>query len=212
MAPTSQGRRPARPRSDAARAAPRSLDRATVVATAADLVDEAGLDALNLAAVAARLGVTQPALYRHVDSADDLTRRLALLARQRLLDALRDAAAGRAADDALTAVASAWRTFVQRHPGLYAATDRTPLADDPENEAAVERIVSLITQLLRGFTLSEADARQAAWSVRSALHGFVSLEAGSGNPSSLELDRAFEQLLSLLIAGLHEWTRLTRPS
>ena len=39
-----------------------------VVAAAAELADEVGLDQLTLAALAARLGVRQPSLYKHVAS------------------------------------------------------------------------------------------------------------------------------------------------
>lgn len=208
-----------RPSSDAQGSARRSpsrstssnvkvLDEALIVDTAAELVDEEGVDALTLSAVAKRLGVTQSALYRHIDGADDLIRRLALCARERLVSAVRDAAVGQANRDALWAVAVAWRRFVREHPGLYAATDRSPLAGDSENEAAVEQIVTVIARVIQGFGLDQGEARQAAWAVRSALHGFVSLESTSGNPESLELDEGFNGMTLLLATGLDRWKDL----
>ncbi|MGA8112807.1 MAG: TetR/AcrR family transcriptional regulator C-terminal domain-containing protein [Actinocatenispora sp.] len=44
---------------------PRRLERTTVVSAAIDLLDERGLDDLSMYAIAARLGVRQPALYHH---------------------------------------------------------------------------------------------------------------------------------------------------
>jgi AcrR family transcriptional regulator len=51
----------------------RALGRAEIVAAAIDLADEAGLDAMTMKAIAARLGPYTPmALYRHVPGKDGL--------------------------------------------------------------------------------------------------------------------------------------------
>ncbi|MBA2637496.1 MAG: helix-turn-helix transcriptional regulator [Solirubrobacterales bacterium] len=47
-----------------------------LVDEAALLVDEHGLEALSLSALADRVGVRPPSLYKHVAGADDLRRRL----------------------------------------------------------------------------------------------------------------------------------------
>ena len=102
------------------------LSTAAVVAAAAEIADAEGLDRLTLARVAAAAGVRTPSLYNHVESLDDVRRRVALLALADLADALRDAAVGRAGDDALAAMADAYRAYARRHPGRYAATQRAP--------------------------------------------------------------------------------------
>ncbi len=180
----------------------RALNRDVVVAAAADLVDKHGINALTLTRLAESLGVTQPALYNHVRSAGDCLYALALLARQQLLAELRAAAIGRAEDDAVCAVAEAWRTYVRKHPGLYAATDRHPLAGHPELEAAVQDIVMLLCRVVKGYGLSDDDAEHAAWSLRAALHGFVVLEAEQGHPAALPLNETFSRLVLLLCSGL----------
>ncbi len=180
----------------------RPLNRDVVVAAAAELVDTHGIEALTLTRLAESLGVTQPALYNHVRSAADCLYALALLARQQLLAQLRDAAVGRACDDAVQAVADAWRSYVHQHPGLYAATDRHPLAGYPELEAAVRDIVMLLCRVVKGYGLSDEDAEHAAWSLRAALHGFVVLEAEQGHPAALPLSETFSRLVLLLCSGL----------
>ena len=52
------------------------LDRATVVAAAADLLDESGVESFSMTRLGQRLGVTAMALYRHVDDRDDLEQAL----------------------------------------------------------------------------------------------------------------------------------------
>ena len=79
----------------------RTLDTDQVVDCAAELADAEGLDAVTLTRVAERLGVRQPALYRHVDNYDALIRALGLRGREILANRLGEAAVGLAGDDAV---------------------------------------------------------------------------------------------------------------
>jgi AcrR family transcriptional regulator len=185
------------------------LSRAAVVGAAADLVDAQGLDAVTLAAVAAAVGVRTPSLYNHVGGLDDLRRGVALTALRELGDALRDAAVGRAGDDALTALAHAYRAYARDHPGRYAATQRAPAAADAELAAAGARAVDALLAVLRGYGLAGDEAIHAARAVRSALHGFVSLEAGGGFGIPVALDESFDRMIQALAHGLREWPGAT---
>ena len=155
-----------------------------VVAEAAELADEAGPDHLTLAALAARLGVRQPSLYKHVDGLDGLRRSIALRAKDELAGTLARAAVGRSRGDAIVALASAYRQWALQHPGRYAAAQRAPAVGDTEDQAASDAVVRVVTDVLAGFELRDDDAIDATRALRSALHGFVTLEAdgGSGSP------------------------------
>jgi AcrR family transcriptional regulator len=180
----------------------RQLDKQIVVETACDIADAEGLDAITLTRVARELSISQPALYRHVEGYDDLIRSLSLKGRQLIADELVQAAIGLSTDDAVRAMGLAWRRVADRHPGLYAATDRFPCAGDLELEGAVERIVAILSQALVGYGLSEDEQVHAARSLRSAFHGFTHLEAGDGHPLSQDLDDTFDHLIELLCAGI----------
>ena len=181
-----------------------------VVDTATDIANAEGLDAITLTRVAKHLNASQPALYRHVDSYDDLIRLLGLRGRDELFTRLSEAAVGLAGSDAVKAMGRAWRQTVKDVPGLYAATDRYPCAGDDELEAAVDRIVDLLGQALAPFDLCDDDRVHAARTLRSAFHGFAHLEAGDGHPLEQDLDASFEHLLELLCAGLDELSRTSR--
>jgi AcrR family transcriptional regulator len=180
------------------------LSPAAVVAAAADLADENGLDAVTLAAVAGAVGVRTPSLYNHVGGLDDVRRGVALTALREIGDALRDAAVGRAGDDALTAMAHAYRSYAREHPGRYAATQRAPAADDAELSAAGARAVDVLLAILRGYGMDGDDAIHAARAVRSALHGFVALETGGGFGISVDLDESFDRMVAALARGLRD--------
>ena len=71
-----------------------------VVAEAAAVADEVGIDHLTLAAVADRCGVALPSLYKHIQGLDGLRRDLAVLGMDQLATALTRAAIGRSGRDA----------------------------------------------------------------------------------------------------------------
>ena len=180
------------------------VTRDRVVSAAVDLVDGAGVDALKLTTLASTLGVRQSALYNHVSGVGDVLRELSLHARALLAADLRAAAVGVAGDDAVFALADAWRGFVHRHPGLYAATDRCPTSADAELSAGVAELVEVIGRVLTGYGLDAQHSEQAAWSLRSALHGFCTLEANEGHPGSTDLDLVYRRLVALLCAGIRQ--------
>jgi len=180
------------------------LSTAAVVAAAAEIADAEGLDRLTLARVAVAAGVRTPSLYNHVESLDDVRRRVALLALRDLADALRDAAVGRAGDDALVAMADAYRAYARRHPGRYAATQRAPAEGDEEMRAAAKGAVDVVFAILRGYGLEGDDAIHAARAVRSALHGFVALEAGGGFGIPVDLDESYARMVRALARGLRD--------
>lgn len=182
-------------------ATPLSAER--IVAHAAEIADREGIDAVTLSRVARDLHVRQPAIYRHVDGIHELWKALALRARALLVQDLADAASGRSGEQALRAVAIAWRTFVRVHPGLYAVTDRLPSVGDPDLERSLANVVEVLAQAMDGLSLGPSERVHAARSVRSAFHGFALLERDLGHPAGDEdLDRSYRRLVDLLVAGI----------
>lgn len=183
------------------------LSRAAVVDLAVALVDDEGLDALTLAAVAGRAGVAVPSLYKHIGSLGALRSALALVGVRELGRRTSAATVGLAGEDAVRALGRAIRSYAHEHPGLYASTQGVLDPADSELAAAAADTVAVVGGVLRGFELAsdrEVDAIRAA---RSAIHGFVALEAGGGFGLPDDVDRSFEALLDLLVHGLRALAR-----
>jgi AcrR family transcriptional regulator len=177
-----------------------------VVDLAVALVDDEGLGALTLAAVAGRAGVAVPSLYKHIGSLAELRAAVALVGVRELVRVSSAATVGLAADDALRAVGHGIRDFARRHPGLYAATQVAP-GDDAELAAAAADAVGVMAAVLRGFGLPAERSVDAIRAARSAIHGFVTLEAGGGFGMPDDVDHSFEALLDLLVAGVRALAR-----
>ena len=210
------------------------LSREAVTELAVALIDSTadGFDTLTLAAVAARAGVAVPSLYKHVGSLADLRRAVALVGLTELLRRSSAATVGLARDDALRALGREIRAFAGEHPGLYAASqlapkldrgfdrgfdrsspDRSPddrSPDDPASLAlaqAAADTVAVVASVLRGFGLPEQRSVDAVRATRAAIHGFVELEAHGGFGMPDDVDRSFEALLDVLVAGIVQLAR-----
>ncbi|MEU1239302.1 WHG domain-containing protein [Micromonospora parva] len=181
------------------------LNQKTVVREAARLADEVGFSQLTLAALANRLGVALPSLYKHVRGADALAQKLAALATAELATEMTTAAVGRSGGDALRAMANAYRGYAHRHPGRYPATQRVPDPADPEHVEAGERAVGAVVAVLRGYGLTGDDAVDATRALRSALHGFVTLEAAGGFGLPRDVDRSYQQLIASMDISFRSW-------
>ncbi|HEX6024333.1 MAG TPA: TetR-like C-terminal domain-containing protein [Solirubrobacter sp.] len=169
-----------------------------IAATAAEVADAVGLERLTLAAVAQRLGVSGPAIYKHRAGLDELQRDVAVLAVRELTAELSAATVGRAGRDALHALADAYRAYAKRHPGRIAASVRAP--SDPEHIAASDAALAVLNGVLRGYGLeNDVDALRT---LRAGLHGFVVLELAGGFGLPRDVDATYERYVDALDAGL----------
>ena len=180
------------------------LDAERVVDAAAGIADAEGLEAVTLARVAGELGVRAPSLYNHVDGRDDVLRAIAVRGVRELTSALREAAVGRSSADALTAAARAYRAYARAHPGRYAATVAAPTRGDEEHRAAASEAVDVMLAVMRGWDLQGDDAIHAVRALRSAVHGFVAIEAADGFGMAVDVDASFDRLVASLAGGLGE--------
>ncbi|MCU1569427.1 MAG: TetR family transcriptional regulator [Naasia sp.] len=181
------------------------LSPAIVVEAAATLADEVGADRLTLAALAQRLGVALPSLYKHVDGLPDLRRRLAIAATEDLGRGLTDAVAGFAGRDALEALAAGYRDYARRHPGGYALAQVAPAAGDLAHTAAGERATSAVFAALRGYGLEGDALIDATRALRAALHGFVLLEGTGGFGLERSPDRSYQSLVAAFDLAFAAW-------
>ena len=190
---------------------PRSgLDSDAVVTAAAALADAEGLQAVTLAKVAAQLGVKSPSLYVHVDGFSGLRRQIAARGARELTAAMqvgrRRALRPRGARRArgrLPRVRPRAPGDLRRH--AERGEPRGARGGGGRRGGARCRLRRAARLRARG----EDAAIHAARVVRSALHGFVSLEVGAGFGIDLDLDQSFALLVAMLDRGLRAGVRLS---
>jgi len=188
--PKAGGRRPAR------------LSRDSIVNAALTFLDREGWDALTINALATQLGTKGPSLYNHVQSLEDLRRTVRMRVVGDIIDMLNTVGQGRTRDDAVTAMASAYRSYAHHHPGRYSAFTRMPLGgDDPEFTDATRAAAAPVISVLASYGLDGDNAFYAALEFWSAMHGFVLLEM-TGAMNGIDTDAVFVDMVMRLAAGM----------
>ena len=90
------------------------------------------------------------------------------------------------------------------HPDRHVAAQRAPLPGDAGDEAASRAAAQVVFDVLAGYGLHDEEAVDATRALRSALHGFVSLEAGGGFGLPVDVDRSFDWLVRDLMTVLSD--------
>jgi AcrR family transcriptional regulator len=173
------------------------------------MADQVGLARLTLVALAERLGVRQPSLYKHIRSTDGLRRSIALRAKNELADVLARATVGRAGDQAIMSMAHAYRAWALEHPGRYAAAQTAPAPEDADDEVASSNLMRVILDVIAGYQFPEENAIDAIRTMRAALHGFVTLEMEGGFGLPIEVEHSFGHLVDSLTMVLSNWNEIS---
>lgn len=176
-----------------------------VLETASRMFDEHPVDGVNLAALAERLGVRVPSLYKHVDGMPGIRRGVMINAKTALAGTLGQAAIGRSRDDAVKGMAVAYRHWARTHPGQYPLTMGAPARGDTDDLAASAAIADVVYNVLSGYGLHGDDVVHATRFLRSALHGFIALENTGGFELPVNTDDSFARLTDSVVAALGTW-------
>ena len=172
-----------------------------LVDVALALVDEKGLDALSLAAVADRAGVAAPSLYKHVGSLAALRELMALRVIRQLTALSAGVVMGRSRDDAVEALMRAYRAYVVANPGRYALMPLDAM-HVPALAAAGRELFGVFIAVMRGYDLRDQAATHAIRRLRATVHGFATLEAAGGFGLPEDVEITFNQLIAMFLRSL----------
>ena len=158
-----------------------------IVATARELLEAEGPEALSMRRIADRLGIKAPSLYKHLPDKQALEAAL-------ISTGFEEMAA--AADDAhdLASVAAAYRGYAKAHPHLYRLMTDKPLDRERLTPGAEDRAAAAITAAVGG---DESRAR-AAWAFA---HGMTILELDNRFPPGADLDAAWAAGIAAFESG-----------
>lgn len=156
----------------------KGITREQIVAAALELLNEHGMDALTVRALASRLDVKAPALYWHVRNKQELLDEMATFVMRRVTDALTAIPPGGDWRDAVAAYARVLRSEYLLHRDGARIFSGTRLAD-PAIVKAKEPWLERLTAT--GFSLAEADDTLDL--VTAFVVGFVIEEQERGRPT-----------------------------
>jgi AcrR family transcriptional regulator len=180
---------------------PAKTNAQTILTTAITYIEQNGIEALSMRVLAATLGLTPHALYRHYPDRAALEAAIANEGMNQLQAVLATATTGRKGLDALRYAAHAYLNFARTHRALYnmlMQPHEAPTDSSMAEHSLWHFVVNLIEDRTALSTEASADATVALWAF---LHGFVELEQadvfGGQKPRS-----GFEAGLKAFLAGL----------
>ncbi|MEA4890208.1 MAG: TetR/AcrR family transcriptional regulator [Clostridiaceae bacterium] len=156
------------------------LNRESVVEASIQFIEEKGYTAFSMGELAKSLNVKTASLYNHVESVDALFTEVGLAAVSQMVASETQAIKGKEKNDALFAIAAAYRTFAKDHNELYRVIMSLQKSKNKVLERAAGQITEPILQVLSGYGLSRVE--QIHWQriLRSMMHGFVAHEELGG--------------------------------
>lgn len=182
----------------------KGLSMESIVAAAMELVEEKGYNSFSVRELAQKLHVKAASLYNHLNSIDDVNKEIGLKAVNQMNEYLEESAAGKEKDEALRALAYAFRSYAKNNYQMYRAIMAMPaLNRDGSLEIGRESVKS-IRRVVAEYGISREDAIKFSRSFRSALHGYASYEtAGYFTATNVTGDESFE----FLVNGYAEWLK-----
>lgn len=204
----------------------KGITRERIVAAALELLDETGMDALTVRALASRLDVRAPALYWHVRNKQELLDEMATEVMRRVAGAVAAVLPGDGWRDDLAAYARVLRSEYLLHRDgarIFSGTRITdpdvvrmkePLferwAECGWKPADADDAIDLVTAFVVGFVIEEQERRQSAETDPSR-YSSDQRDAWLGEGASLvkeaghlqdDGDRRFERHLGMILDGI----------
>jgi AcrR family transcriptional regulator len=184
--------------------------RSALLAHAARILRDDGLEALTLRAVARAAGVSQTAPYRHFADRRALMGAIAADGFRELHRAMSQAMEQGGGREGFKGVASAYVRFAQANPALYRVMfgpEVANTADLPElasaSRASLGFVQTGLEQLQAAGLVRPGDAAVMAVACWAALHGLVSLILdGQAETVTPDIDRLVEATAQLVMFGL----------
>jgi AcrR family transcriptional regulator len=169
-----------------------SLD--AIVLAARDLLEEDGLGRLTMQAVAHRVGVRAPSLYKRVHGRDELIQLVAEASLTDLANRLNSA-------PDLLQLASRFRAFGHEHPAAFQLV-MTPGAGTPVARPEFGAAASAAVLRLAGELAGAENALHAARTLTAWAAGFVSMELNGGFNLGGNVEHAWEFGVTKIVAAI----------
>lgn len=169
---------------------PERTSLAEIVDAGRSILESGGPAKLTMQAVAERVGVRAPSLYKRVRDRDALLVRVAEATADDLADRLESA------DRSVAGLARVYRTFAQQHPEGFRLMFTVEGADAAMARASVP-VLRAAAEMVGQDAALDAARLLTAWAT-----GFVNMELSGSFRLGGDVDEAFEYGLDRIAAGL----------
>lgn len=180
----------------------RKLDKKSVIAAAAELANEKGVDELSLKDLAERLKIRSPSLYNHISGLDELKREIMLYGWEQLGDAVMNAAENYSGYDAIKAMCRAFYRYAAENKGVFGAMLWYNKYADESSMSATAAMFSQLYKTFGTVGISKEMSEHLIRTLRGFLEGFSLLVNNGAFGHPADINESFELSLDVLVEGM----------
>jgi AcrR family transcriptional regulator len=179
------------------------LNKEVVISAAIRLIEEKGISNFSLNELAKSLDIKPASLYSHIQNIDALLTDVGTIAVRQMVSCEKEAIAEKSRDEALFALAAAYRKFAKEHYELYLLVMNIPKGHNPVLERAAKEITEPVMEVLETYKIPKEMQMHYQRSLRSMMHGFVAHEEyGAFSHFPIDRDQSYERSIRLIADGL----------
>ena len=184
--------------------AKKGLTKDRIIHTALAQIEEHGLPAFSLRSLASALEIQVSSLYNHIQGQKELLAEVGLRAVHMLAEQEEQAVAGQRQDEALFALADAYRRFAREHTELYHIIMDVHTLEIPLLESAAEQIAKPILHVLADYGITGPRQIHYQRLLRSVMHGFFAHETSGGfTASAVDREESYHFSIACIAAQLN---------
>ena len=183
----------------------KGLTKELIINTAMTLVEEEGYNNLSMRNLAKRLDVKAASLYNHIKSTDDLNAEICVKIVDDFFQAQKVAMEGKSPQDAILALANAYRKLAREKQKFYDIVVMLPSAENAVLYEKRKNLFYIVMEAISKFNLTEEQKLFWQRNLRVTIHGFVSLEnAGYFTIPGVHNDDTYHSAIMNIIHGLEQ--------
>lgn len=183
--------------------AQKGISKDLILAKAIEIIERTENPVISMKEIAEELQIKTPSLYNHVKSMNDLFIDVSRYAADKLKQAQLDAIREKHRDDALLALATAYRSFARGHKGLYKVTTYLPSLPGEIRTQTAEMVAEPIFLVLSKYGLDQERAIHWQRILRSIINGFLTQEeAGFFQQYPVSIETSYQTALHCYLTGL----------
>ena len=182
--------------------AKKGLTKEHIVDMALEQIEAQGLSAFSLRTLSASLGVQVSSLYNHITGQQELLTEVGLRAVDMLAQQENDAIFGNEKEEAIYALADAYRRFAMEHRELYQIIMGVHILEIPVLEKAAQKIIEPILSVLSQYGINKETQIHYQRILRSIMHGFFAHETSGGFTAAVSKDSSYHLAISCVVNAL----------
>ncbi|AYD41202.1 TetR/AcrR family transcriptional regulator [Clostridium fermenticellae] len=181
----------------------RNLTKEKIIQVAFSLADEIGLNQVTFPKIAGKLGIKYPSLYNHFTNMDNLKIEMTVSLLNKLNLKLMKRLIGKSGEDAIKEFAYVYKDFAFENKTSYGLFMSIPNTENAELLSLAKETTHIIHQLLEFYIEDKTLLVHKSRTLRSLLHGFVSLYSfGYFHSGEVDLEESFQSMIDDFISSL----------